>query len=538
MRRYFKQEWKGIVLFTALLILSRLALIQIARYKGSIIDAAMGSKEIDITSQIVLFLLLILLNIGVGYLFSLLRYRTIQRILRQMREDIFQKTLSQSRASIRNLDRAQLINKYTTELGIVESNYLDIGGRVIEHFFVLLLSLAAMLLIDIQITLLAVVIYMAPIVATKSQQKKLSLAQKSYLEDAKTHVGKFMSYLKSLELIKNYHIEQPVSRVYDSSLESLKDSALKRARVQANTNGLSMSLTFFAQGIIALFCVYQVYHGRLSVGGFVTIFSLSSTLSGPIYWLARLVEAVISSRPAVRSVLDYIQEPTETPPLAQTRGSALLEITDMDFAYDNTKILKQLALRVEANKKILIIGKSGSGKSTLMSLIMGYLLPQEGRIAYGAEQLEDLLCLSSQDSFLFEDSLDENLFCADADARRRMLARLGLQGITERQSGGLDLTEKGKNVSGGQKKRIALCRSFLQKTPLLILDEPLANIDPENIHLIEQAIADIKDRSLILISHQISDQLLQAMDEIYLLENAALHSISRDTAKSYQGGAA
>lgn len=538
MRRYFKQEWKGIVLFTALLILSRLALIQIARYKGSIIDAAMGSKEIDITSQIVLFLLLILLNIGVGYLFSLLRYRTIQRILRQMREDIFQKTLSQSRASIRNLDRAQLINKYTTELGIVESNYLDIGGRVIEHFFVLLLSLAAMLLIDIQITLLAVIIYMAPIVATKSQQKKLSFAQKSYLEDAKTHVGKFMSYLKSLELIKNYHIEQPVSRVYDSSLESLKDSALKRARVQADINGLSMSLTFFAQGIIALFCAYQVYHGRLSVGGFVTIFSLSSTLSGPIYWLARLVEAVLSSRPAVRSVLDYIQEPTETSPLAQTRGSALLEITDMDFAYDNTKILKQLALRVEANKKILIIGKSGSGKSTLMSLIMGYLLPQEGRIAYGAEQLEDLLCLSSQDSFLFEDSLDENLFCADADARRSMLARLGLQGITERQSGGLDLTEKGKNVSGGQKKRIALCRSFLQKTPLLILDEPLANIDPENIHLIEQAIADMKDRSLILISHQISDQLLQAMDEIYLLENAALHSISRDTAKSYQGGAA
>lgn len=119
-----------------------------------------------------------------------------------------------------------------------------------------------------------------------------------------------------------------------------------------------------------------------------------------------------------------------------------------------------------------------------------------------------------------------------------MLARLGLQGITERQSGGLDLTEKGKNVSGGQKKRIALCRSFLQKTPLLILDEPLANIDPENIHLIEQTIADMKDRSLILISHQISDQLLQAMDEIYLLENAALHSISRDTAKSYQGGAA
>jgi len=538
MRRYFKQEWKGIVLFTALLILSRLALIQIARYKGSIIDAAMGSKEIDITSQIVLFLLLILLNIGVGYLFSLLRYRTIQRILRQMREDIFQKTLSQSRTSIRNLDRAQLINKYTTELGIVESNYLDIGGRVIEHFFVLLLSLAAMLLIDIQITLLAVIIYMAPIVATKSQQKKLSFAQKSYLEDAKTHVGKFMSYLKSLELIKNYHIEQPVSRVYDSSLESLKDSALKRARVQADINGLSMSLTFFAQGIIALFCAYQVYHGRLSVGGFVTIFSLSSTLSGPIYWLARLVEAVLSSRPAVRSVLDYIQEPTETSPLAQTRGSALLEITDMDFAYDNTKILKQLALRVEANKKILIIGKSGSGKSTLMSLIMGYLLPQEGRIAYGAEQLEDLLCLSSQDSFLFEDSLDENLFCADADARRSMLARLGLQGITERQSGGLDLTEKGKNVSGGQKKRIALCRSFLQKTPLLILDEPLANIDPENIHLIEQTIADMKDRSLILISHQISDQLLQAMDEIYLLENAALHSISRDTAKSYQGGAA
>ncbi len=528
MQRYFKQERKMIIVIAILLIISRLAYIQIARMKGTLIDEAIHQGNFQLIFQIGIFLFLILLNIGIGYLFSLLRFRTVQRIYRNLKNDIFQKTLSQSRINIRNLDRANIINKYTTELDIVVNNYLTIGGRVIEILFELSLSLIAMLLIDIKITIIAILIYTVPVLATKSQQRKLSNVQESYMIDAKTHVGKFMSYIKSLELIKNYHIEQDILKVYDSSLGELKKSALKRARIQANTNGLSSVLTFFAQGIIALFCAYQLFQGKLSVGGFITIFSLSSTLSEPIYWLARLVEAVLSSKPAVKSIIDYLNHAEDEPKLRTTNGEKLLHIENLHFSYAQNKILENINLSIEKNKKILIVGKSGSGKSTLISLIMSYLQPQEGNIYYADNKLEKLVCLSSQDSFLFEDNLIENLFHDDTVECRNILLQLGLHDIIDRQNGNFELSEKGKNVSGGQKKRIALCRSFLQKTPLLILDEPLANIDPENIHLIEEYILNIQDQSLIIISHQVSSALLDAMDDVYILQDRKLMQIKKE----------
>ena len=96
----------------------------------------------------------------------------------------------------------------------------------------------------------------------------------------------------------------------------------------------------------------------------------------------------------------------------------------------------------------------------------------------------------------------------------KALCRVGLSAWADQARLSLPIEEGGKNLSGGEKRRIALARSLLRQSPVLILDEPLANLDVESIKRVEQVIKEISDRTVIFISHQISPQLKACFDQV------------------------
>ena len=99
------------------------------------------------------------------------------------------------------------------------------------------------------------------------------------------------------------------------------------------------------------------------------------------------------------------------------------------------------------------------------------------------------------------------------------------------------MAERGRNLSGGECKRLALARGFLRDSEILILDEPLANVDAENIERIEDLILDILDRTVILISHQVSDRLYDGVDAVYELDEGKLRCLKRGEHEFCQNGA-
>jgi ATP-binding cassette, subfamily C, bacterial CydC len=181
------------------------------------------------------------------------------------------------------------------------------------------------------------------------------------------------------------------------------------------------------------------------------------------------------------------------------------------------------------------VGPSGAGKSTLANLILRFWDPSSGGIRlgvhdirkYAQDDLRNLIGVVAQDTHVFNDTLRGNLLLARPDATddelQRVLARAQLSELVERLPEGLDspLGEQGLKLSGGERQRLSIARTLLKDAPLLVLDEPTANLDPlTERRLLDAAYEMMRDRATLVITHRLVR--MDEMDEILVLDGGRI----------------
>lgn len=541
MRRYYKRHIPGIAgtlffIFIKVVFLNRVSIL-----KGQLIDVAVGKIAMRLTDVLILFVVFLFSYLVGSYLLGIIRYATKMNIVKDLKDDFLASSLLRDRASVRRLDISKAVSSYTAEISLIDRAYLTMGGNLIEYIAGLLLTLFTIAWIDWRMAVVSMTVYVLPVFFTKTQQNKLTAAQEKFQVENDRHTDSFLQKMRGIEAIKNYHIEGKIFSLYNSSLNDLIKEDIRRAETRAQTNGMSSALTYVSQAIIAALSAFFVFRGEISAGNFVSIFALSSAISGQIYWLSRSVEAVLSARPAVKSVLDYIdfsEENEATDSVKRTQDSSLaLSVDNLYLSFGERRILNGLDLTVKKGEKVLILGASGSGKSSLMSVITGYLQPDGGEVRLAEKDRSLLISMVEQDAFIFSGTLEENLFCEGAAEEAEMTELFQKLGLSALYKEGQGIAERGRNLSGGERKRLSLARGFYRNSEILILDEPLANVDAENIGRIENLILDIQDRTVILISHQVSDALYAGVDSVYELQDGKLRCLKSDDLRCDRGGA-
>lgn len=194
-------------------------------------------------------------------------------------------------------------------------------------------------------------------------------------------------------------------------------------------------------------------------------------------------------------------------------------------------VLQNVSLALEPGRRVAIVGPSGAGKSTLVDLALRFRDPTSGRVTLGGHDLRDLaqedlrglIAVVSQDTHVFTGTLRGNLLLADPeatdDALYRALDRARLSELMERLPGKLDtyLGEQGLRLSGGERQRLSVARALLKDAPILILDEPTANLDPGTEHEVLDAAYDlVRDRATLVITHRLVR--MDEADEILVLD--------------------
>jgi ABC-type transport system involved in cytochrome bd biosynthesis fused ATPase/permease subunit len=230
------------------------------------------------------------------------------------------------------------------------------------------------------------------------------------------------------------------------------------------------------------------------------------------------------------------REPAVTDPAHPTPlpAGADVAIEDAGFAYDEGESweLSGLDLRLAPGRRVALVGRSGAGKSTIAALLVRFLDPSEGRVALGGVDLRDLrqsdvrarVTLDAQDAYLFSTTVRENVRLARPDASDaeivQALARARVWEWVDSLPEGLDtfVGEEGDSVSGGERRRIALARTFLAGAPVIVLDEPTGHLDPETAEsLIGDALRAADARSVLLITHR--PEGLALVDEVVTLRH-------------------
>jgi ATP-binding cassette subfamily C protein len=213
-----------------------------------------------------------------------------------------------------------------------------------------------------------------------------------------------------------------------------------------------------------------------------------------------------------------------------------IKFNKASFSYDgNSPVIKDLDIAIRAGKTTAIVGPSGAGKTTIADLLMGLIVPNEGRILidekeFGPKSMRawrEQIGYVPQDTFLFNDTLRANLLWAKPDASEEEIYQSLRFAAAEEFVLGLPkgtdtiLGDRGVLVSGGEKQRIALARALLRKPSLLILDEATSSLDSENEKRIQTAIEKLHGQMTILvISHRLST--IRGADVIHVIEDGRL----------------
>jgi len=178
-------------------------------------------------------------------------------------------------------------------------------------------------------------------------------------------------------------------------------------------------------------------------------------------------------------------------PAGNTEPIRTLQCRGIGFGYQEEKVLDGLDLHVETGDFLGIRGSSGKGKTTLMNIVLGFLGENEGEVLFNgkASGQEDRkrywkhIAYVKQQPFLLHDSVLTNITMNgehyDRERLQRALALSGLDQVVASWKEGIDkrIVENGKNISGGQRKRIAMARALYKRADLLILDEPFSELD-------------------------------------------------------------
>ena len=225
-----------------------------------------------------------------------------------------------------------------------------------------------------------------------------------------------------------------------------------------------------------------------------------------------------------------------------------IEFKNVGFGYDSRKVLDGVSFTIPEGTSTAIVGASGSGKTTICSLLARFYDVKEGSIKVGGHDIRELTCDSLlknismvfQNVYLFNDTIRANILFGAPDATEEDMINAAKKACCHdfimKLPNGYDtvIGEGGGTLSGGEKQRISIARAMLKNAPIVILDEATASIDPENEHLIQNAIAELtKGKTIITIAHRLAtienaDQILVVDDGRIVQKGRHIELMSRE----------
>ncbi len=335
------------------------------------------------------------------------------------------------------------------------------------------------------------------------------------------------------------------SQVESDSFANKSEESFKRHRytflVDLAAIGLSYAALIIALGMAFILTTDKIIAESLSPGdfavltGFFFVLGTNARLAGK-YWidLQRNVAAVRR----VFFFIDYTSElDSQSAPLPPIQNS--VELADVSYAYpDGRQVLNNVSLSLPLGELVAIVGPTGAGKTTLAYLLPGYIKPETGRISFddidladvGVDEIRKQVTYVFQEHMLLSESIRDNLLLANPEATTAQMLEAcrvaGAMDFIEQLPDGIDtvIGKGGDTLSVGQKQRLSIARGIVRQTPILVLDEPTAALDPKTENALVDALRNAaKGRLVVVIAHRLST--IREADRIIFLEQGRIRDV-------------
>lgn len=537
MRKYILKHKLWLIITVFFRSVGALMQVFVSILLQKIIDSA-TNYDMNGFIKVVLFGVIFFCVMGINdYLNKTTQFIYIKKTLTNLKEDVFRGILRKDYKSFNSENTAEYISRLTNDINMVETKFIIPYLEMIGDVLIFVATIIVMLCINIWITLFVfstgILLFSVPAIFGKRIEKRQS-AVSGELSNFTTKIKDiFLGY----EVIKSYNIEENMTCEFLNSNNKVENLKFKANHLQGTSEALSLFIGIMTQVCAIALGGYFLIKGSMTVGTLFAVVNLANGVCWPIMWIVNKTTMIRGMKEVNNKLITIIEDSKKCEGTKVLEGfDSNINIKDVTFSYGNDRnVLDNLSISFKKNKKYAIVGRSGSGKSTLLKLLLGYYDDFKGEILFDGNEYNTLdknsinnqISVIHQNVYMFDKTLKENIVLGKNFNNKELDEAINVSGVKEFLDilpRGIDsyIGENGNNLSGGQRQRVAIARSLIQNTPILLLDEGTSALDSKTAFEIEDTLLNIKDLTVITVTHKLIEGILNRYDEIVVMDNGKI----------------
>ncbi len=546
--RYAKPYWKNFVIVFFIMIFSigneLISPLIMAQLQNTIKEP--GFKLTELFMYVGFYAGVLVLSLVCTYFQAMILQKTGQKILSQIRLDVFTRVEELSHEQLNNIPVGKLVTRVTNDPNAISFMFTNIIVTLAKNSMVIIGILVVMLAVNYALTLM-VLCFVPFVVLFTIIFRQFSRRVHRSVSNATTDINTYLS--ENLSGIK-------ITQIFNQEEQKLDDFVRRSNRLKkAKTNRMYV-FGIFRPMVYMLFVSSQMclfYFGAKGyiqdtsfLGQTITSFTVVafygyiSRFFNPIQTLAEqfdMLQRSFASAEKIFTILDMVPEVVDEPDaieMDEIKGE--IEFKDVWFAYKPGEwVLKGVSFHVQPKQTVAFVGSTGSGKTTILSLICRNYDIQKGQILIDGVDIKKIKISSLrkhfgqmlQDVFLFAGDIRSNIILREENISDEQVWEacryVNADSFIKKLENGLDevVRERGNNFSAGQRQLLSFARTIIHKPSVMILDEATANIDTETELLIQDSLEKMKNiGTMLIVAHRLST--IQHSDNIILLSKGQI----------------
>lgn len=461
------------------------------------------------------------------------------RVLQHLRIFTFSKLLPLSPAGLARFRQGDLLNRVVADVDTLDHLYLRVISPLVGAFVVIVVVTLGLCMLDVPLALtlggimLLTLLLLPPLFyrAGKATGEKLTRLRGDYRQQ-------LTSWLQGQAELTIFG----ASRRYRARMESTELSWHEAQRRQSELTALSQALMLLIGGFAVIAMLWMAaggVGGNTQPGALIALFVFCALAAfealAPVTGAFQHLGQVIASAVRISQIVEQTPEVQFKEGHSVVPDSIAVQLTEVTFAYEGQtqNALDGINLTVQAGQHVAILGRTGCGKSTLLQLLTRAWDPRQGQILFNTTPLTDfneqtlrkIVSVVPQRVHLFSATLRDNLLLASPTASDEglcaVLEQVGLHKLLEDDGLNAWLGEGGRQLSGGELRRLAVARALLHDAPFMLLDEPTEGLDATTESQILDLLAQtMKNKTVLMVTHRLRG--LANFDQIIVMDNGQI----------------